>query len=756
MQSIAVRAPRDEVPASTWRLQIAGFNPERAPVTASILTTGNGYLGVRGSGPCGASFDAQGEGPGGRAAAVPAVFLAGLFDPPLAGGEPPLLPEESPALVPLPDPFTFALSFAGETLAADEGETLEYVRELDLRRGLLLCHWRQRLPSGRVLRLTIELGASDAARHVLLQRMAIVSEEAAGRFALHAALRGGPVPGAERLPALGSGIEARPGMLTAQTPSGKLTVVLAQICSLHGLDAGTVQRAQRYERGRLVDCLVWEAVSGRTYTFERAIAIFSSRETHESVSAAARQIGTLRRRGVPAMLAEHRVQRERRWRDADLRVGGDAEAERALRFSVHHLLSAANPQDEGVSIGARLLSGPGYRGHVFWDTEIYLLPFFTFTWPEAARALLHYRYRTLEAARMKAARLGYRGALYAWESAGSGHEATPRYRTGPHGERIPIFTGLRGHHISADVAYAVWQYWQASGDEPFFRDAGVEILLETARFWASRARLESDGRYHIRGVLGPDEFHQEVDDSAYTNAMARLNLELGRAADAWLGRMYPQRRSTLRRRLALDARELERWDDVAARLAVDLNPAGRPIEEFAGYFELEDLTPGELAPPGTALQDALGLARLAQTQVIKQADVVLLCHLLGEYLRPATVAASFDYYAPRCAHASSLSPSIYALIAARLGREGEARRLFQRAATLDLNRATRRGGAGVHAANCGGLWQATVFGVAGMRLLADGLAFAPHLLPGWDSLAFAVRWHGARLSVQIEREPAIA
>jgi kojibiose phosphorylase len=247
-----------------------------------------------------------------------------------------------------------------------------------------------------------------------------------------------------------------------------------------------------------------------------------------------------------------------------------------------------------------------------------------------------------------------------------------------------------------------------------------------------------------------------VDDSAYTNAMARLNLELGRAADAWLGRMYPQRRATLRRRLALDARELERWDDVAARLAVDLNPAGRPIEEFAGYFELEDLTPGELAPPGTALQDALGLARLAQTQVIKQADVVLLCHLLGEYLRPATVAASFDYYAPRCAHASSLSPSIYALIAARLGREGEARRLFQRAATLDLNRATRRGGAGVHAANCGGLWQATVFGVAGMRLLADGLAFAPHLLPGWDSLAFAVRWHGARLSVQIEREPAIA
>jgi trehalose/maltose hydrolase-like predicted phosphorylase len=173
---------------------------------------------------------------------------------------------------------------------------------------------------------------------------------------------------------------------------------------------------------------------------------------------------------------------------------GDAAAQRALRFAGYQLIAAANPDDEHVSIGARALTGDAYKGHVFWDAEIYVLPFLTFTWPEAARALVLYRFHTLSAARAKADRLGYRGALFAWESTDTGEETTPRTVLSPRGNVIPVLTGELEHHISADIAYRVWQYWQATRDHVFFLTAGAEIMLETARFYASRGCVESDGR----------------------------------------------------------------------------------------------------------------------------------------------------------------------------------------------------------------------------------------------------------------------
>jgi trehalose/maltose hydrolase-like predicted phosphorylase len=200
--------------------------------------------------------------------------------------------------------------------------------------------------------------------------------------------------------------------------------------------------------------------------------------------------------GWRGVLAEHEAAWTSRWRCSHVEVGGDAAAQQALRFAIYHLISAANPADERVSIGARALTGDDYHGHVFWDTEIFLLPFYILTWPEAARALLMYRFRTLDAARAKSARMGWRGALYAWESAETGAETTPERVVGPDRQIIDILCGREEQHISADVAYAVWQYWQATEDDKFLRDAGAEILLETGRFWASRAQMDADGYCH--------------------------------------------------------------------------------------------------------------------------------------------------------------------------------------------------------------------------------------------------------------------
>ena len=237
------------------------------------------------------------------------------------------------------------------------------------------------------------------------------------------------------------------------------------------------------------------------------------------------KLGVARQLGWRKVVQEHEAAWSERWQRSDIEVGGDPAAEQALRFAVYHLNSAANPADEHVSIGARGLTGDDYHGHVFWDTEIYLLPFYTLTWPEAARALLMYRFRTIDGARAKAAGMGWRGAMYAWESADTGAEATPEQVVGPDGQIVDVLCGKQEQHITADVAYAVWQYWQATerrrvppqtqGPRSSSRRAG------SGRAAPSRRR---DGYCHIRGIIGPDEYHEHIDDNAYTNVMARWNI----------------------------------------------------------------------------------------------------------------------------------------------------------------------------------------------------------------------------------------
>jgi kojibiose phosphorylase len=264
---------------------------------------------------------------------------------------------------------------------------------------------------------------------------------------------------------------------------------------------------------------------GEICRLDRVVALYTSRDTSEPLETARRHAQRAIE-DIAGITAQHRDVWLARWKTSDIRVEGDPAAQRALRLAIYHLVSAANPRDDRVSIGARGLAGTAYKGHVFWDTDIFMLPFFTLTYPEAARALLMYRYHTLPAARAKAARLGYRGALYAWESTDSGEEVTPPFVVAPDGEVIRILTGEQEQHISADVAFAVWSYWEATEDECFLIEAGAEILIETARFWASRVTREEDGRYHIRCVIGPDEYHETVDDNAYTNGLARWNLQV--------------------------------------------------------------------------------------------------------------------------------------------------------------------------------------------------------------------------------------
>jgi trehalose/maltose hydrolase-like predicted phosphorylase len=450
-------------------------------------------------------------------------------------------------------------------------------------------------------------------------------------------------------------------------------------------------------------------------------------------------------------LAEHETAWANRWRCSDVTVDGDAAAQQALRFAIYHLNSAANPADERVSIGARALTGDDYHGHVFWDTEIYLLPFYILTWPEAARALLMYRFRTLGAARAKSARMGWRGALYAWESADTGAEATPEQVIGSDRQVIDILSGKEEQHISADVAYAVWQYWQATGDEEFLRDAGAEIILETGRFWASRALSEADGCGHIRNVIGPDEYHEHVDDNAFTNVMARWNIRRAIEVAALLRKRWPDCWDRLSSRLGLDDAELKQWPSAADTMATGLDPETGRYEQFAGYFALEEINLADYAGRSVPMDVVLGRERTQRSQVIKQADVVALLGLLPAEFVGGTGPANFDYYEPRCSHGSSLSRAMHSLVAARLGYSEMALRYFRQTAAIDLADTHVAIDGGVHIAALGGVWLTAVFGFAGLSLRDDGVAIDPQLPAGWTRLGFGFQWRGRRLRIKIDQ-----
>jgi trehalose/maltose hydrolase-like predicted phosphorylase len=303
-------------------------------------------------------------------------------------------------------------------------------------------------------------------------------------------------------------------------------------------------------------------------------------------------------------------------------------------------------------------------------------------------------------------------------------------------------------HISADIAYAVWQYWRVTGDDDFFLQAGAEMLVETARFWASRAVNEADGRRHIRHVIGPDEYHEDVDDNAFTNVMARWNLARALEAIDILRARWPERAASLRDRLALGEEELADWRDAAARIVTGLDAATGLYEQFAGYHRLEPLDLSLYADRKVPIDVVIGRGRTQGSQVVKQADVVALLALLPDAFPGAMAEANFRYYEPRTAHGSSLSAGMHALVAARLGDAEMALRFLHQAAVADLELDPNSAG-GIRIAGLGGVWQAAVLGFAGLDLGGEAINLNPRLPPQWRSMSFTVRWRCRRVQVRI-------
>ncbi len=793
-------APVPLTESPLWLYTDEGFVAAREHEVESILTIGNGYLGTRGSVEELSS------------ASEPGTFLAGIYYLPPG--------DSSPChLTIVPDWLDLVVSVEGELVGVESGKILSHRRTLDVRQGMMVREWQHEDPQGRITSVRTVRFASLADPHALGQEVWIQAENYTGevRIAFGLNARSAPLRQEASLAVVEqfSSPESHIGMVS-KTQGTDLLVAMASHTEGAVVDGAAAQTLEtctvEQTEDRIRQVWRWRATPQAAVRLHRLVTIYTSRDleshTHhhntdrfyrdalakatqaeseqfsealgrpplaettqqQIIAEATRQhLRHVSSQGFGPFFEQHRQAWSHRWEQCNITIEGDSDADHWVRFALYHLNITGAPWNEKVSLGARALSGVSYEGHVFWDTEIFMLPFFIYTWPPAARAQLLYRYHTLEQA-MKNAREGnYRGAYFAWESAISGEEQTPLFARRPDGEIIPILSGIMEDHIVADIAYAVWHYWHATHDTYFMGRYGGRLLMECARFWASRVTPpDAEGRLHIERVVGPDEYHEDVNDNAFTNVMARWNLLAGKQAAQWLRKNASEHwehwveDSVARYDLTPEelAAEIEEWGEMAHRLEENFHPEHLLFEQHEGFFDLDSVNIAEYVDAMVPMDVVLGPQKVRKSQVIKQADVVMLFILLGSQYDPTLWASNFYFYEPRTAHGSSLSPAMHALMAARLNDLRLAMKYFREAATIDLSNNMGNASGGVHLAGMGGLWQAVVFGFAGLQIihsdtmlsLAPGvIALDPHLPPEWKGLAFPLIYQGKRLEFHIRQ-----
>ncbi|MFP4643465.1 MAG: glycoside hydrolase family 65 protein [Spirochaetales bacterium] len=547
-----------------------------------------------------------------------------------------------------------------------------------------------------------------------------------------------------------------------QTQERAIPVCVGSAVSMTGVQPVSQEtRIERYDAYRAFD---FDLAAGDVISFNQYMAVYTGNDTPSPRDEVRRSLNRAVETGYEALLVDHKQIWDARWERCHIDIEGDEAAQTVLRYCLYQNAIATPMHTDHLPIGARGLSCQAYQGAAFWDQEIFNLPVFLYTEPEIAKRILMFRYRTLDGARRKARNLGYEGAFYAWISSDSGDEICPSFFF------KDVLTGrqIRNHfndwqiHVAPDVAYILWKYWQATHDFDFMRDYGAEILFEVARFLWSRAFYNvARERYEYIRVLGPDEYHENVDNNPFTNVQARYVLSRALQMHDLLSEHAPDRLNALKTRVGFSDKEIGQWRDMVERLYVKQpDPETGVIEQFDGFFKLEDTTPEELK---TRLQDPgeywgwpNGVA--VHTQVSKQADIAQMFTLHSDLWDVDTMKANFEYYEPRTQHGSSLSFSVYAMVAAWIGRLEKAHEYFMRSCTVDLFSTAKSvsGGTfigGIHTAASGVSWQIVVFGFAGTVVHADGIHLSPKLPPQWNRIRFLMTFRGrdVRFEVDVSR-----
>jgi len=720
-----------------WSVREEGLNFEVLAQTESLFALSNGHVGLRGN-----LDEAEPH-------VVPGTYLNGVYElRPLPYAEAGYGdPESGQTVVNVTDGKIIRALVDDEPFDVRYGHLLVHERELDMRDGVLRRTVEWCSPAGQGVRITSTRLVSFAQRAVAAILWEVEPLEESARIAAQSELVANePLPQVlqERDPraaaALASPLEceysassATRAVLVHRTKRSGLRVAAAQDHVIEGPE-GTEWSSESFEDiGRLTVAANLEP--GQKLRIVKFVAYGWS--SQRSLPAMRAQVGAAlaeaRHTGWDGLVAAQREYLDAFWDCADVEIDGDDEIQQAVRFGLFHVLQAG-VRAEGRAIPAKGLTGPGYDGHAFWDSETFVLPVLTYTAPKAAGDALRWRREILDLARERAQTLGLRGAAFPWRTI--------------HGEECSGYwpAGTAAFHVNADIADAVARYVGATGDADFEREAGVELLVETARLWLDLGHHDGRGGFRIDGVTGPDEYSSVADNNVYTNLMAQRNLRA--AADAVA--RDPVRAAELR----VHPGEPAAWLDAAKAMVIPDDPKLGVHPQSEGFTLHAVWDFGATPPDHYPLLLHYPYFDLYRKQVIKQADLVLALHLCGDSFTPGEKLRDFDYYEALTVRDSSLSACTQSVVAAEVGHLDLAFAYLGETALMDLHDVQHNTRDGVHIASLAGGWIAAVAGFGGMRDHGGTLTFAPRLPPALTRLTFRLTWRGRLVKVTVAPDEA--
>jgi alpha,alpha-trehalose phosphorylase len=717
-------------PVEPWCVRERGLDLDMLARSESLFALSNGHIGLRGN------LD-EGEPYG-----IPGTYLNSFYElRPLPYAEPGYgYPESGQEVVNVTNGKLIRLLVDDSPFDVRYGRLLGHERVLDLRAGTLTRDVEWESPTGRRVRVRSTRLVSFTQRAVAAIEYVVEPVDAAARLVLQSELVANePIPARSGDPrvaaALGNPLAAldrdlhdRGAVLLHRTRMSGLQVAAGMD---HLVDAPvevSVESAATDDWARITFVCTLEP--GQRLRIVKLLAygwshLRSTAALRDQVAAA---LTGARHTGLADLLAEQRAFLDDFWDGADVRIDGDPELQQAVRFALFHVLQVG-ARAESRCLPAKGLTGPGYDGHTFWDSEAYVLPVLTYTQPQAAAEALRWRHSTLDLAKERAATLGLRGAAFPWRTI-RGQECSGYWPA-----------GTAAFHVNADIAAAVTRYRWVTGDETLEAEVGLELLVETARLWMSLGHHDVAGAWHIAGVTGPDEYTAIVTDNVFTNLAAAHNLRsAAEAADRHRGRA---------RDLGVTAEEIASWRAAADAVCVPYDPDLRVHQQSAGFTRLPpwDFEASRDKYPLLLHEPYFDLYR---RQVIKQADLLLAQYWFGHLFSDEDKARNVDYYERRTVRDSSLSAAIQAVTAAEVGHLELAYDYVYEAAQIDLRDIDHNTADGLHMASLAGVWTALVAGFGGLREHEGRLSFAPQLPDRINRLSFTLRWHDLRLDVDIE------
>ncbi|QOS81150.1 glycoside hydrolase family 65 protein [Paenibacillus sp. JNUCC31] len=734
---------------NNWVVTETGFDPAHQGKGEAVLSLGNGYMGLR---------SATDESYVGQ---VRNWFVAGTFNK--------FDEHEVTELPNAADVTELAITLNGVTFNLEKGRTISYSRQLNLKNGELTRNVVWQSPTGESFELQFRRFVSLSNRHLVGSSVTIKPLDGQARVHIASGINGQWTnSGAQHFTEGEKRIFEKTYIQMTSTTTQSAVDFVTNTVHNWQLNGAKVEPELRQTMGRrkvgIEGTVTVEA--GQSVTLEKISNVHTSRDLVYNNSeyslekmreSALTELKQESQKGYDQLFRESANAWANTWSTYNIEVDSTSGYDQlAIRFAIYHLVIMTPAHDNRMGIGAKGLSGEGYKGHSFWDTEIFILPFFIYSNPQIARSLLEYRYQGLDGARSKAKENGFEGAMYPWEAAWiEDGEVTPVWGDVDivTGEQTKIWSGFIEQHITSDIAYAVWHYVQSTGDEAFMDQYGYEIIFDTATFWASRLEWdEAKGRYHINEVVGPDEYKEHVDNNAFTNHMAHFNMELAIQYYEKLQQEKPELLKALSGKLDLTSAR-EAWNKLDQMYLPGPNEQGLiPQDDTYLQKKVIDLTPYKNQTKVASIFNDYNLDQVGEMQISKQADIMMLFFLLENKFEPAIKRANYDYYEEKTLHDSSLSLSTHSILASDFGNRPLAYDLFRRASEIDLGPHMHSSDAGIHSASLGGIWECVVMGFAGVRMLDGQLHLDPKLPESWSRLKFPLYWHNQLLHITITPE----